>query len=55
MYNSTKTYGHDVGLSCSFRQWRAQSHCSKVHGYALSVKFTFAAEKLDERNWVRSE
>lgn len=52
MYRSTKTYGHEVGLSCAFRQWRAQSHCSKIHGYALSVKVVFKSEQLDFRNWV---
>lgn len=50
-YQSTKTYGHEVGLSCAFRQWRADSHCSKLHGYALSFKFVFECETLDVRNW----
>ena len=53
MYYSTKTYGHEVGLSCAFRQWRAHdSHCRFLHGYALSVTLVFAAEELDHRNWV---
>jgi 6-pyruvoyltetrahydropterin/6-carboxytetrahydropterin synthase len=38
--------------SCAFRQWRATSHCSKVHGYQLLAKFYFAASSLDEKNWV---
>lgn len=52
MYLSTKTYGHEIGLSCAFRQWRAESHCNLLHGYALGVKFVFATEELDARNWV---
>lgn len=52
MYMSTKTYGHEVGLSCCFRQWRAKSHCSELHGYAISVKLEFGAKDLDETNWV---
>ena len=52
MFYSTKTYGHEVGLSCCFRQWRADSHCSLLHGYALSVRLEFAATDLDVRNWV---
>lgn len=52
MYLSTKQYGHEVGLSCCFRQWRAKSHCSKLHGYALAVKFVFAATTLNECGWV---
>ena len=50
---STKTYGHEVGLSCAFRQPRAHhSHCSKIHGYALSFKFVFGCYYLDDNNWV---
>lgn len=51
-YRSTKTYGHEIGLSCCFRQWRADSHCQKLHGYALAVRFEFEADELDARNWV---
>lgn len=51
-FQSTKTYGHEVGLSCCFRQWRADSHCQLLHGYPLAFKFVFEAETLDERNWV---
>ena len=52
MYVSTKTYGHEIGLSCAFRQWRAQSHCRLIHGYALKIHLEFEADELDERNWV---
>lgn len=52
MYISTKTWGHDLGLSAAFRQWRAESHCRHVHGYALSIKIEFEASELDVRNWV---
>lgn len=51
-FYSTKTYTHSVGLSCAFRQWRANSHCRFLHGYALQIKLTFGAAGLDERNWV---
>lgn len=51
-FRSTKTYGHEIGLSCCFRQWRAESHCQYLHGYALSVRVEFEAEELDVRNWV---
>lgn len=51
-YRSTKTYGHEVGLSCCFRQWRAESHCRHLHGYALAIRFEFEADELDVRNWV---
>lgn len=49
IYRSTKTYGHEIGLSAAFRQWRAESHCRFVHGYALAVKFVFEAGELDAR------
>jgi len=53
MWISSKTYGHNEGLSCCFRQWvSAPSHCAKLHGYALSVKIEFGADYLDARNWV---
>jgi len=52
MYQSTKTYGNDRGLSCCFRQWRADSHCNLIHGYSLGFRFVFEAKELDERNWV---
>lgn len=51
-HRSTKTYGHERGLSCCFRQWKASSHCSQLHGYSLSFKFVFGADELDDRNWV---
>jgi len=51
-YQSTKTFGHELGLSACFRQWRADSHCRLLHGYALSIHIVFEADDLDERNWV---
>lgn len=52
MYRSSKCYGHEVGLTAVFRQWRAQSHCRYLHGYALKIHLEFEADELDERNWV---
>lgn len=52
MHQSGKTYGHEQGFSCAFRQWRADSHCNKLHGYALSFKLIFEADKLDKNGWV---
>lgn len=51
-YKSTKTYTPECGFACSFRQWRAESHCRFLHGYALGFRFTFACHELDERGWV---
>jgi 6-pyruvoyltetrahydropterin/6-carboxytetrahydropterin synthase len=52
LYRSTKTYDHNEGLSCCFRQWRAEnSHCRQIHGYALAFRFVFATHTLDQRNW----
>lgn len=51
-YRSTKTYGAEVGLSCAFRQWRADSHCRFIHGYALGITVTFEAQTLDRNGWV---
>ena len=52
IFESGKTYVHSIGLSCAFRQWRAESHCKFLHGYALQVSLTFSAIELDHRNWV---
>jgi|TARA_R110002096_G_scaffold390550_5_gene585082 6-pyruvoyltetrahydropterin/6-carboxytetrahydropterin synthase len=49
-YISSKTYKH-LG-PVAYRQWRAESHCNNIHGYALSFYFEFEAETLDARNWV---
>ena len=51
-HRSTKTYGHDLGFSVAFRQWRAHSHCRLLHGYSLAFRFEFAANDLDAVNWV---
>ncbi len=52
-YYSTKTYGHNIGLSAVFRQPNADhSHCHLLHGYSLSFKFTFGCYELDNKNWV---
>lgn len=51
-YRVIKRYGHDRGLSCAFRQPRAESHCRYLHGYSLAFTFTFESEKLDNNGWV---
>ena len=52
-YYSTKTYGHNVGLACVFRQPNADhSHCHLLHGYSLAFRFTFGCDKLDNKNWA---
>tara|TARA_R110000824_G_scaffold111857_1_gene260661 strand:+ start:6394 stop:6840 length:447 start_codon:yes stop_codon:yes gene_type:complete len=52
MYFVKKTYGHERGLSCCFRQWKAISHCRLLHGYSLSFAFMFRCNDLDDRHWV---
>ena len=51
-FYSGKTYTHATGHSCAFRQWRADSHCNLIHGYALQFEFEFGCDELDERNWA---
>ena len=50
-YRVEKHYGHDLGLSCCFRQHKATSHCRLLHGYALAFTFVFECKELDDRNW----
>ena len=49
-YISTKTY-RQIG-PVAYRQWRADSHCNQIHGYAFSMKFYFGTNDLDVRNWA---
>ncbi len=50
-----KRYGHELGLSAVFRQFRApETHCSKIHGYPLAFEVCFEGDTLDERNWLIS-
>lgn len=49
-YISTKYY-NQIG-PVAYRQWKADSHCNKIHGYALSFYFEFESTTLDARNWV---
>ena len=51
-YRVIKTYGNETGHSCAFRQWRADSHCNLIHGYALGFEITFESVELNEQNWV---
>ena len=49
-YRSTKTYRQIA--PCAYRQWRADSHCNQIHGYAFSFHFEFETDSLDARNWA---
>lgn len=49
-YTSTKNY-NQIG-PVAYRQWRADSHCNLIHGYAMSFRFFFSTDELDARNWA---
>lgn len=49
-YVSTKEYVD--AFPCAYRQYKADSHCNTIHGYAFSMKFYFGTNQLDVRNWV---
>lgn len=52
MFYVNKTYGHEQGFTTCFRQPFANSHCRDPHGYPLSFRLRFGAERLDQNNWV---
>jgi 6-pyruvoyltetrahydropterin/6-carboxytetrahydropterin synthase len=52
MYQSSKSYGHEIGFSCAFRQPNASSHCRFLHGYSLAFKLIFESDTLDNNGWV---
>lgn len=49
-YVSTKEYID--AFPVAYRQWRADSHCNAIHGYALSIRVFFETDDLDVRNWA---
>ena len=49
-YISTKSYNQIAPVA--YRQWKADSHCNKIHGYCLSFHFEFETDTLDARDWV---
>jgi 6-pyruvoyltetrahydropterin/6-carboxytetrahydropterin synthase len=51
-FRVSKTFGHDLGISCAYRQWRADSHCAQLHGYALAFVLHFETSQLDDCGWV---
>ena len=48
-WTSTKEYVDEFPVA--YRQYKADSHCNMIHGYAFSMKFYFGANELDVRNW----
>jgi 6-pyruvoyltetrahydropterin/6-carboxytetrahydropterin synthase len=46
-----RSYKRFIGYSTAFRQWRADSHCNLIHGYAFCFKIWFEGE-LDDNGWV---
>lgn len=53
-YFVTKTFNPNKGYSCTFRNWRAKSHCRHLHGYDLVFQVTFecAPQDLTPEGWV---
>lgn len=49
-YVSTKEFVD--AFPVAYRQWKADSHCNLIHGYAFSMKFFFGTDDLDVRNWA---
>lgn len=49
-YRSTKTYRQVA--PCAYRQWKADTHCNQIHGYAFSFHIEFETDDLDARNWA---
>ena len=48
-YTSTKEYINSFPVA--YRQYLADSHCQKLHGYSFSMKFYFGTNNLDARRW----
>lgn len=46
---STKRFGP---ISTGHRQWKADNHCSLLHGYGRVLEITFGCKELDDKGWV---
>lgn len=51
-YKYVMTKEWHQSFPCAYRQYKADSHCNKIHGYAFSIKLFFGSDELDIRNWV---
>ena len=54
-YYSTKTYGHNIGLSAVFQTTHADRHCKYLHGYSLHLNLLLVAVILiikKKKNWA---
>lgn len=51
-YKFTSTKEYIDAFPCAYRQWKADSHCNKIHGYSFSMRFFFGTNDLDARNWA---
>lgn len=47
-YFTVKTF---PPISCCYRNWKAESHCRFLHGYALEITVKFSTESLDGTSW----
>lgn len=51
-YKWTSTKEYVDAFPCAYRQFRANSHCNRIHGYSFSMKFYFGTNSLDIRRWA---
>lgn len=51
-YKFTSTKEYIDAFPVAYRQWRSDSHCNLIHGYAFSMRFYFGTNDLDVRNWA---
>ena len=51
-YKWTSTKEYHQSFPVAYRQYKADSHCNLIHGYAFSMKFFFGTNDLDVRNWA---
>lgn len=49
MYTCTKRFSE---ICVAHRNWKAATHCAKVHGYARTVELTLSCTHLSHEDWV---
>ena len=51
-YKHVMTKEWHQAFPCAYRQWKSDTHCNVIHGYAFTIKLYFGSDELDVRNWT---
>jgi 6-pyruvoyltetrahydropterin/6-carboxytetrahydropterin synthase len=52
MYETSKEFNHDLGLTAIYRLWRSQTKQHRLRGASLAFEMVFGVGSLDEQDWL---